>query len=259
MRYWYRGTFHGAVAEDRDHRAPRSGEDVRPPQGHRDARGGRPEGRRDDHGADREEEPPGGVLRDGLGDEGAPRLRVEGHRVEDDGGPLRGRRDGPRGGRRQGPHVRDPEHGRDRDRRGREDGGGEPELHRGGEGGPGGGQAADPHPPQEVPEPPAPGYPPAGRPPDPRGHAGEPEPPPVQDREAPQGRERVRGAKPLAGPAFSVPWSSVSRPGSSGRGSWTSSSRTSNDGPGRGPGPRSRSTIQGCGSRGTSASSSRGA
>src|SRR5439155_1103505 len=79
--------WHGRGAQDRDYGPPRRRQDVLPSQGHRDARGRRPQGRRDDHGADRQAKPAGRILCDGLGDERETRVRLARDHVEDDGEP----------------------------------------------------------------------------------------------------------------------------------------------------------------------------
>src|SRR5205823_10690845 len=97
---------------------------------------------------------------------------------------------------------------RDRDRRGRKDGGRVAELRAGGEGRPRCGQAAPPHVAQEVPQSASPRYPATGRRPDPGSHDGEPEPPALQDREADEGRGPLRTKSFGPGLHRGPPWTS---------------------------------------------------
>src|SRR5256886_4688245 len=180
--------WHGRGAQNRHYGPPRCRQDVLPSQGHRDARGRGAQGRRHDYRADREAEPAGRLLRDGLGFKGEARVRFAGNPVQDDGRSLRRRHQRARRGRRERPAIGDRESGRDRDRRGREDGGRVAEFRPVGEGCSGRGQAPPPDAPQEVPQSAAPGYPTAGRRADPRGDDGESQPLALQDRETDAGR-----------------------------------------------------------------------
>src|SRR6266852_7263572 len=184
--------WNGRGAENRHHGPPRCRQDVLSSQGHRDASGRRTEGRRHDHGADYQTKSARGLLRDGLGLEGAASLRVPRDPVEDDGGPLRGGHQRARRGRGECLAIRDRERRRDRDRRSREDGGRISELRPGREGRPGCGQAPPAHAAQEVPQPVAAGHPPSGRRADPRSDPSESQPPALQDREADEGRGPLR-------------------------------------------------------------------
>src|SRR5207249_11129071 len=91
--------------------------------------------------------------------------------------------------------------------RGREDGGRVAELRARGKRCPRRGQAAPPHPPQEIPESAPPGHPPPGRCADPRGHDGEPQPLAVQDCETDEGRGPLRTKGYLAPLPSPPPWS----------------------------------------------------
>src|SRR5712692_7797468 len=184
--------WNGRGAENRHHGPPRCRQDVLSSQGHRDASGRRTEGRRHDHGADYQTKSARGLLRDGLGLEGAAGLRVPRDPVEDHGRPIRRGHQRARGGRGECLAVRDRERRCDRDRRGREDGGRVPELRPGGEGRPGCGQAPPAHAAQEVPQPIAAGHPPSGRRADPGSDPSESQPPALQDREADEGRGPLR-------------------------------------------------------------------
>src|SRR2546428_5758443 len=82
--------WHGRGAQDRDHGPPRRRQDVLPSEGHRDARGRRPQGRRDDHGADRQAKPARRILRDGPGAGRETRVRLAPDKVEGEGPPLWG-------------------------------------------------------------------------------------------------------------------------------------------------------------------------
>src|SRR5437667_8929117 len=180
--------WHGRGAQNRHYGPPRCRQDVLSSEGHRDARGRRPQGRRHDHGADCEAESAGRLLRDGLGVQGEAGIRLPRDRVEGDGRPLWRRHQRARRGRRARATIRDRERRRDRDRRGRQDGGRIAELCPGGEGCFGRGQAVAPDAPQEVPQSASPGYPSAGRRTNPRSDDGESEPLALQDRETDEGR-----------------------------------------------------------------------
>src|SRR5213593_1849104 len=196
--------WHGRGAQDRDHGPPRRRQNVLPSEGHRDARGRRPQGRRHDHRTDRQAKPARRVLRDGLGDEGETRVRLARDHLEDDGRPVRRRYQRARGGWRQRPPGCDRQRGRHRDRRGRQDGSRVAQLRPRGERRPRRGQAAPPHTPQEVPEPAPAGHPPPGRRADPRGHDGEPQPPALQDCETDEGRGPLRTKGYLAPTLFAI-------------------------------------------------------
>src|SRR5437660_6385480 len=180
--------WHGRGAQNRHYGPPRCRQDILPSEGHRDARGRRPQGRRHDHGADCEAESAGRLLRDGLGVQGEACVRLPRDPVEDDGRPVRCGHQRARRGRRARAAIRDRERRRDRDRRGRQDGGRIAELCPGCEGRLGRGQAVAPDAPQEVPQSASPGYPSAGRRTNPRSDDGESEPLALQDRETDEGR-----------------------------------------------------------------------